>query len=96
MAEHIGCDLSELVVPFEAWYSQITLAESRKIQALSEGDEQKAMCYTIIRKLMDKDGKPVFTVEHLPSLLKAPAMLIASIAQRITQRPTLKEQVKNS
>lgn len=96
LADHLGIPLSELVEPFEAWYTQVSTAESRKIIAWAEGNEHQAMIHTIILKLEDDAGKPVFTLQDKKQLDDAPATLIASIAQRISQRPTLKEQIKNS
>lgn len=96
IAACIDLPLADLVEPFEGYYTQISTAEYRKIIAWAEGNEHQAMIYTVIQKLTDADGVAVFSLEHKKQLEEAPASVVATIAQSINKRPTLREQVKNS
>ena len=96
LAERLDIEPLELVRPFVVYYRQLTLAETQKINRLAEGDDHKSMAYMLVYGLEDEHGAKVFTKEHIPDLMQAPAALIARLSTEISRRPGLTDSVKKS
>lgn len=56
--------------PLQVYSSPLTLAEKKKIQQWSEGDEFEGICRCIIMKAMDADGNPIFDKSDLQFLMR--------------------------
>lgn len=95
LADQLGRELAELVEPFTVYYRQLTVAESQKISQLAEGSDHKALVYQLIYCLEDAAGNRVFDKSHIEQLMRAPATIIARIAQETSRRPSVAQHVKN-
>lgn len=66
--------------PLKVYCSPLTLAEKKKIEQWSQGDEYEGVCRCIIMKATDENGVALFDITHLKFLQnKADASVIERI-----------------
>ena len=87
LAQAVNMDLTPVTIPgfpLEAYFTPMTLADSQKIRARSGDSNEEFIVYTLIYKLVDKQGKKLLDIGDKTTLLsKVPFDVLTNIVQQI-------------
>lgn len=87
--------LQEDGTPWSCWCTPMTLSDMEWINKKAGGSAHKFTAYTIVRKAVDEQGEPLFTLADATELMNRRADELMSLCAQMNDGKGFDEQVKD-